>query len=245
MSRVGLSVITTAFVLVGSTATAQDGYRIIVNTANPVSSVSKAQISKLFLEKAAWDDGVAATPVDLLPNSAIRDSFSRDVLGASPAAVAERWSKTPGGAAPPAVASDREVLAFVRLKPGAIGYVSLDADVQGVKVVAVGGKGGFSAVSSSGQGPLTVGGRVPMPERIVHTQPNYPLIAKNARVQGTVGIEIVISPAGDVTAAKVVSSIPVLDEEAVKAVKQWKYKPTIVNGAAVPVTMVVRVNFAL
>src|SRR5688572_625780 len=70
-------------------ALAQDGYRIVVNPANPVASLSRNQVSKLFLDKGTWDDGVAVAPVDLLPSSPVRDGFSREVLGVPvPAAVA-------------------------------------------------------------------------------------------------------------------------------------------------------------
>src|SRR5437868_1282860 len=52
-------------------ASAQDGFRVVVNPSNPVSSLSRTQVSKLFLDKGAWDDGSAGAPVDLLPSSAI------------------------------------------------------------------------------------------------------------------------------------------------------------------------------
>jgi periplasmic protein TonB len=134
----------------------------------------------------------------------------------------------------------------VRLKPGAIGYVSLAADVSGVKVIEVGGKSEFivEGLPSSG-GPLAVGGRIGMPHRLVHQQPAYPPIARAGRVQGTVEVSIVIDALGNVERAKVVRSIPQLDGAALDAVRKWKYSPTIVNGVAVPVTMVVHVTFAL
>jgi protein TonB len=152
--------------------------------------------------------------------------------------------KVSGADMPPAVASDREVLAYVRLKPGAIGYVSLAADVTGVKVVATSGKA-ETAAAAAGVTPVEVGGAVAVPQRLSHVQPVYPEMAKQGRVQGTVSLSVVISSAGAVERAKVVRSVPALDEAAISAVKQWKYSPTVVNGVAVPVTMVVHVNFAL
>jgi protein TonB len=172
--------------------------------------------------------------------------FSRDVLGMPASLVSERWRRigASGGSAPPALATDREVLAYVRLKPGAIGYVSLDADVQGVKVVPVGGKAEAAAPAGGGIAPIPVQGNA-MPERIFHVQPQYPTIARSARVQGTVTVEVIVGPSGTVEQARVVRSIPALDDAAVAAVRQWKYKPTVVNGAAVPVTMLVHVAFGL
>jgi ABC-type phosphate transport system substrate-binding protein len=126
-----------------SAAQAQDGYKIVVNPSNPVDSISKSQAARLFLTRSTWESGESAHPVDLAPSSPVRESFYREVLGVSVPAAMDQWKRiaAPGFAeAPPAVASDREVLAFVRLKRGAIGYVSAAANVQGVKVVAVAGK---------------------------------------------------------------------------------------------------------
>lgn len=218
----------------------QEGYRVVVNPANPVSSLSKSQLSKLFLDKSTWDDGAAVSPVDLLPESAVRDAFSKDVLGVPASGAIERVRASHQDL-PPSVASDREVLAFVRLKPGAVGYVSLSADVQGVKVVAVGRKTETTASAA----PLEVGGAIAAPQKVAHTQPIYPEMAKAGRVQGTVSLSVVIGASGNVERASVVRSIPALNDAAVTAVKQWKYSPTLVNGVAVPVTMVVHVNFAL
>ena len=234
--------------LMSGPATAQDGYRIVVNPSNPVSSLSKGQVSRLFLDKTPWDDGAPAAPVDLLPASPVREGFSKDVLGLTVPAAVERMiaaTRLAGGNPPPAMASDREVLAYVRLKPGAIGYVSLAADITGVKVIAVGGKTEHALAGSTAVMPVAVGGRIAMPQRIVHAQPVYPALARVGKVQGTVDISVVIDAGGNVERAQVVRSIPQLDGAAVEAVRKWKYSPTIVDGVAVPVTMVVHVTFAL
>lgn len=236
-----------AIVCTSATAFAQDGYRIVVNPSNPVSALSRAQVSKLFLEKSTWDDGAAVSPVDLLPTSPVRDGFSREVLGLAVPAVIEKMSsvaKASGANPPPSLASDREVLAYVRLKPGAIGYVSLGADVSGVKVVSVGGKTEH-ALAGSSAAPLQIGGRIAMPQRLAQTTPVYPPIARQAHIQGTVEVSIVIDAVGNVERAQIVKSIPQLDSAALDAVKKWKYAPTVVNGTAVPVTMVVQVTFTL
>ena len=234
----------TVMLMLGPGVQGQEGYRVVVNAANPVSSLSKGQLSKLYFEKSSWEDGAAASPVDQLPESPIRSAFSKEVLGVPVSNAIERMRvmrKVSGADLPPAVASDREVLAYVRLKPGAIGYVSMAADVTGVKVITVGGRT-ETAITAT---PIEVGGAVAAPQRVSHVQPAYPEMAKQGRVQGTVSLSVVISPAGAVERAKVVRSIPALDEAAISAVKQWKYSPTVVNGIAVPVTMVVHVNFAL
>lgn len=114
----------------------QETYRIIVNVANPIEGLTKPEAARLFLTRTTWDSGEPAYPVDLAATSPVREDFSRDVLGIAAAAAVQQWKKA-AGEPPPAVATDREVLAFVRLKRGAIGYVSSAANLQGVKVVAI------------------------------------------------------------------------------------------------------------
>ena len=130
--------------------------------------------------------------------------------------------------------------AFVRLKPGAIGYVSVGAPVHGVKVLSLSGR-----PSNAAREPVHVGGTVRPPAKIADVRPLYPAVARQARAEGTVEIEIVIGPTGSVEHARVIRSVPLLDRAALDAVRQWKYAPTIVNGVAVPVTIAVGVSFAL
>ena len=73
----------------------------------------------------------------------------------------------------------------------------------------------------------------------------YPSIAQSARVQGVVIVEATIGPDGRVAEARVLRSIPLLDQAALDAVKQWVFTPTLLNGTAVPVIMTVTVNFTL
>jgi len=117
-------------------AEAQESYRVVVNVSNPIEALTKSEAARLFLTRTTWDSGEPAFPVDLAATSPVREEFSRDVLGLTASAAVQQWKKAPGDA-PLAVATDREVLAFVRLKRGAIGYVSSAANVQGVKVVAI------------------------------------------------------------------------------------------------------------
>jgi protein TonB len=64
-------------------------------------------------------------------------------------------------------------------------------------------------------------------------------------VQGVVILEATIGPRGDVTAVRVLRGIPLLDQAAIDAVKQWTYEPTLLNGVPVPVIMTVTVNYKL
>jgi protein TonB len=93
--------------------------------------------------------------------------------------------------------------------------------------------------------PVRVGGKISEPKKTKNVAPSYPEMAKRARVQGTVILEATISPQGRVTDVKVLRGIPMLDEAAISAVKQWAYTPTMLNGTPVPVIMSVTVNFKL
>jgi TonB family protein len=102
-----------------------------------------------------------------------------------------------------------------------------------------------AAALANVQEPVRVGGNVQAPERIKYVPPVYPDIARTARVSGVVILEALVSPAGDVTDARVLKSIPLLDQAAVDAVRQWRYVSTTLNGVPVPVILTVTVNFAL
>ena len=95
------------------------------------------------------------------------------------------------------------------------------------------------------QAPVRVGGNIKPPTKIRNVPPVYPPIAQSARVQGVVIIEATIGPNGKVTDARVLRSIPLLDQAALDAVRQWEFTPTLLNGVPVPVIMTVTVNFTL
>ncbi|HET9409759.1 MAG TPA: TonB family protein [Candidatus Sulfotelmatobacter sp.] len=75
--------------------------------------------------------------------------------------------------------------------------------------------------------------------------PNYPPLARQARIQGTVILEAQISKSGDIENLRLVSGHPMLAPAAIEAVKQWKYKPYLLNGEPVEVDTQVQVNFTL
>ena len=93
--------------------------------------------------------------------------------------------------------------------------------------------------------PVRVGGTIRQPQRVRDVQPAYPAIAQAARVQGIVIIEATIGVDGQVTNARILRSVPLLDEAALEAVRQWQYTPTLLNGVPVPVIMTVTVQFTL
>jgi len=90
-------------------------------------------------------------------------------------------------------------------------------------------------------GVYRVGGGVTQPSRL--DVPRYPSDAMAAGIKGVVVADVVIDASGNVTDAKVVQSIPLLDDAALQAVRNWHFAPSVVNGQPVPVRMNLYINF--
>jgi protein TonB len=84
-----------------------------------------------------------------------------------------------------------------------------------------------------------------LPAKTKHVAPDYPPLAQSAGVQGVVILEVIIASDGKVQDARVLRSIPLLDQAAVEAVRQWEFTPTLLNGSPVPLVMTVTVQFTL
>jgi protein TonB len=94
-------------------------------------------------------------------------------------------------------------------------------------------------------GALRVGGNISPPKKIQDVRPAYPPEAQAAGVQGVVIMEARIEGDGSVSQARVLRSIPGLDEAALDAVRHWRFTPTLLNGVPTPVVMVVTIQFTL
>jgi protein TonB len=92
---------------------------------------------------------------------------------------------------------------------------------------------------------LRVGGNVRVPTKVRDARPFYPPDAMDAKVQGVVVMDIRIDEQGRVSDAAILRSIPMLDQAALDAVKQWEFTPTLLNGAPIPVIATVTINFTL
>jgi periplasmic protein TonB len=92
---------------------------------------------------------------------------------------------------------------------------------------------------------INVGGNVEEAKLIYGPKPDYPAIAKMARIQGEVRLQALISRDGSVKNLSVLSGSPMLVQAAENAVKQWKYEPTLLNGVAVEVATEIDVDFTL
>jgi TonB family protein len=90
-------------------------------------------------------------------------------------------------------------------------------------------------------GIYRVGGGIAAPAR--RGVPRMPQEATAAGIQGVVIVEVVVDESGAVTEPRILRSIPLLDEAALSAVREWRFEPTIVDGRPVPVRMTLTVNF--
>ncbi len=93
--------------------------------------------------------------------------------------------------------------------------------------------------------PIAVGGTVMEALLVRRVDPGYPTIARVARISGPVVLSAIIATDGTVQSVTVVSGNPVLVPAAVTAVREWRYKPTLLNGQAVEVETLITVNFVL
>jgi TonB family protein len=95
-------------------------------------------------------------------------------------------------------------------------------------------------------GAVSVGNGIAPPKKVNDVPPVYPLEAQTAKVQGTVIVEVRIEPDGRVSNARVMRSIPQLDQAALDAVSQWEFSPALDReGRATPVIVTVIVQFTL
>ncbi len=89
------------------------------------------------------------------------------------------------------------------------------------------------------------GGNVTAASILTQTRPVYPALARQARIQGSVVLHAIIDKDGKVAQLEVVSGHPLLVQAALDAVKQWRYKPTLLNGDPVEVDTTITVTFTM
>lgn len=119
------------------------GFTVVVNEANPVTSLSKDELSKIFLKKTTqWPAGGSIAAVDLGTGTSAREAFSKAIHGRGVSAIESHWQQqifAGKDVPPPEKPSDAEVLAFVRANAGGIGYIAAGTTVgAGVKAIQVG-----------------------------------------------------------------------------------------------------------
>ncbi len=95
------------------------------------------------------------------------------------------------------------------------------------------------------QAPVRAAGEVKPPRLVRRVEPAYPEIARQARVEGVVILEATTDEYGRVRSIRVLRSIPLLDQAALDAVREWVYEPMVINGRPRAVVFTVTVRFKL
>lgn len=130
--------------VVGGTgrAATSEFYVVIVNQANPLTSLPAAEVSRIFLKRSErWPDGELILPIDLPEGSPVRESFSKEVHDRNTAAIRAYWQQvifSGRGLPPPEKATSAEIVEYVRSHRGGVGYVSVRTPLgAGVKILKV------------------------------------------------------------------------------------------------------------
>ena len=124
--------------------------------------------------------------------------------------------------------------------PGGVDYGSgegIAANVLGADL--------YQLVGKPAEPPVLAAGDVKPPRLVRRVEPAYPELARQAHQQGIVILEATTDIYGRVVAVRILRSLPLLDQAAIDAVRQWVYEPLLINGRPRPVTFTVTVTFVL
>jgi len=218
-----------ALLLTSSVCAAQGaaGYQVIVHLDNPEGTVSGPALSDIFLKKTVrWPSGAAIEPVNLSGEPEVSEAFARDVHHRSAANVRNYWNQQvfSGSAVQPLeLASSSEVVRYVASHPGAVGYVAAGTPLDGVKALSL-----------------------LLPPRVIQqVEPEYPAIARSARLSGDVVLSVAVDKSGKVSHVNVLKDLPMgLTRAAVQAVQRWRFEPASLGGKPIEQEIEVSVHFA-
>jgi TonB family protein len=185
--------------------------KIIANSSVRADSISASEIRGVFLEdKRSLRDGSHVEPV-LAKGGSAHETFLKQYLGTSDDVLRTHYRTlvfTGTGDMPKSLGSDAEIVKYVASTRGAIGYVDIDAPVDGAKVLTI-----LQAGVSAERRLLT------------RVDPEYPETLQQLQIGGTVRLILTISPKGNVESVRLVGGNPILAEAATKAARQWVYAP--------------------
>ena len=205
-----------------------------IDAAGAVSLVATLDDVGRVVEIRKAREPLVMTPSPSQNPTALRvaaEAMVRDAAGAL-----RRWTYDPPANGP---ISFQVTFSF---KPDADATTTQSTSVPGA-IPASAGATGLASVGPNQ--PVRVGGNIKAPTLLNRVAPVYPAIAQSARVQGVVILEAVLDVSGRVSEVRVLRSIPLLDQAAIDAVRQWQYTPTLLNGVPVPVIMTVTVTFTM
>jgi TonB family protein len=209
------------------------------------------------------DNEVAPQPTGTAKTSSNSDTSDEDGAEKAPAhtdkinpkANSAKASAPTADKAPETQAAEPAIVMKNNLsqKPAAKAAAAPDAEAPSMSGIAAGDgsgalpnlMGGESNAPAPVLGTLNVSQGVSRGLLVKKTAPVYPASAMQMRIEGAVELVATISKSGDISAVKVTSGNPQLARAAVDAVKQWKYKPYLLNGEPVEIQTQITVNFKL
>lgn len=122
-------------------------------------------------------------------------------------------------------------------------------DPPGEGAVPTSGIAGGVGIAPAGPPPapkaVRIGGNISTPKLLRRIDPEYPIMAQRAQVQGIVVLEASVDTTGRVRAVKALRAHPLLERAAIDAVEQWQYEPLMLNGVATPFVLTVTVSFSI
>lgn len=154
---------------------------------------------------------------------------------------------------PPLIEAPVQTMAAVEPSVGALTNTTSNSDSRGSSLGGGVGTGTGTGIGSGGprgigDGAYRIGNGVSSPTVIREVKPQYTAEAMRAKVQGTVWLNCVVMPDGTVGNVEIVRSLDSsfgLDQEAVKAAKQWRFRPGVRQGEPVPVLVTIELTFTL
>lgn len=186
--------------------------KVIANSSLKIDSISDRELRSLYLlQRRTLKDGSVVEPV-LQKSGAAHNTFLQRHLKRDNEELHlyyEGLVSSGKGSMPKQLHSDAEVVAYIAVTRGAIGYVSDSADTAGTKLLTV------IADDSKGEREL-----------LTEVEPEYPETLKQMGIGGSVKLELTISPKGAVEGVQILGGNPILAEAAVKAARQWIYSPS-------------------
>jgi periplasmic protein TonB len=153
--------------------------------------------------------------------------------------------------APKAIPKEVKIIKEEAEQPDAMGAIGgvpggvPGGQMGGVIGGVIGGVGGAPPPPKPTQQRIRQGGAVQAAMLVNRVQPQYPPLARQTRISGTVRLHAIISKDGSVQQLEVLSGHPLLVQAALDAVRQWKYRPTTLNGEPVEVDTTIDVIFSL
>ena len=224
---------------------------IMIDGSGSVGEVRRVGVSPTGLPGTAIDQQAMRTALDALVRAgtdAVRQ-WQYEVPAEAPIAVRVTFAFGPN-IAPRQIAHDAWSVVTVAGGVGAArgrqgGPVQLGAAPPPPPPPPLPPSQNLTASPEWAVGAIRVGGAIKPPAKMKHVNPVYPPIAMSSRVQGVVILETRIGIDGKVTNARVLRSIPLLDQAAIDAVMQWEFTPTLLNGQPTPIIMTVTVQFTL